>query len=212
MSKRLATVRHSGRPSANRRRRRPQGTGAHTPVTAGEEWQQYVAIARIVRPQGRRGEVAAEVLTDFSARFASLRQAFLEQPGKPPDSVQVEDAWPHLGRIILKLEGVDSIEAANRLRHRHLLIRREERVYLPPHRYYVSDLVGCRVVTHSDLTYEVGMVTAVEPTGGVDLLHVRRSDGREALIPLAEAICTRIDPENKLIVVAPPEELLDLNP
>lgn len=181
-------------------------------VTAADDWQQqFLAIARIVRPQGRQGEVAAEILTDFSARFDNLRQAFLEQPGGSPNPVRVEGAWSHRGRIILKLEGVDSIEAADRLRNRHLLIRREERTQLPPHHYYVSDLVGCRVVTHSRQPHEVGRVIAVEPTGGVDLLYVRRRDGRETLIPLAEAICTEIDPDGKLIVIEAPEDLLDLN-
>ena len=177
------------------------------------DWpEQFVAIARIVKPQGRRGEVAAEILTDFPARFDSLRQVFLEHPGRPPESAVVEGAWVHKGRIILKFAGIGSIDEANRLRSLHVLIRHEERTELPAHRYYVSDLVGCRVITEHEGHGELGTVIEVEPTGGVDLLHVRRLDGRELLIPLAQAVCTRIDPESKLIVVEPPEALLDLNP
>ena len=176
-------------------------------LTAG-----FVAIARIVRPQGRRGEVAAEILTDFPERFDHLRHVFLERPGHPPDSLEVESAWMHKGRVILKFSGIDSIERANRLRSLHVLIPREERTQLYGHRYYVSELVGCRVIAEHGGRRELGTVTAVEPTGGVDLLHVGRPDGRELLIPLAQAICIRIDTENKLIVVKPPEALLDLNP
>ena len=178
---------------------------------AGNWPEQFLAIARIVKPQGRRGEVAAEILTDFPARFDNLRQVFLEHPGRPPDSVVVENAWMHKGRVILKFSGIDSIDGANRLRSLHVLIRREERTELPAPRYYVSDLVGCRVVTEHEGHRELGIVTEVESTGGVDLLHIRRPDGREVLVPLAEAVCTRIDPEAKLIVVEPPEALLDLN-
>ncbi len=182
-------------------------------VAATGNWpQRFVAIARIVRPQGRRGEVAAEILTDFPARFDHLRHVFLEHPDRPPDSFRVESARMHKGRVILKFSGVDSIDGADRLRSLHVLIRREERTELCGHRYYVSDLVGCRVIAGQEGQRELGTVTSVEPTGGVDLLHVTRPDGRELLIPLAEAICTRIDTENRLIVVEPPEALLDLNP
>jgi 16S rRNA processing protein RimM len=174
--------------------------------------EKFLAIARIVKPQGRRGEVAAEVLTDFPARFDGVRQVFLESPDRQPEPAKVETAFAHKGRIILKFAGVDSIDEANRLRNLHVLIRHEERMELPAHHYYVSDLVGCRVITEQGERSELGTVTEVEPTGGVDLLHVRGPDGRELLIPLAEAVCTRINPEGKLIVVEPPEALLDLNP
>jgi 16S rRNA processing protein RimM len=173
---------------------------------------QFLAIARIIRPQGRRGEVAAEILTDFPARFEGVGRVFLESPDRRPEPAEVESAFAHKGRIILKFAGVDSIDEANRLRSLHVLIRHEERTELPAHHYYVSDLVGCRVITEQGEYRELGTVTEVEPTGGVDLLHVKREDGREFLIPLAEAVCTRIDPEGKLIVVEPPEALLDLNP
>jgi 16S rRNA processing protein RimM len=178
----------------------------------GDLSERFLAIARIVKPQGRRGEVAAEILTDVPARFDSLRRTYLEHPGHMPNSTVVERAWMHKGRIILKFAGIDSIEDANRLRNLSVLIRHEERKALPAHHYYVSDLVGCRVITQDNGPREVGTVTEVEPTGGVDLLHVSRRDGRELLIPLAEAVCTRIDPEGKRIVVEPPEGLLDLNP
>ncbi len=175
----------------------------------------FLAIARIVRPQGRHGEVAAEILTDYPERFRSLRQAFLESPGGNPAPIALERAWPHKGRMILKLAGIDSIDGASELRGRHVLIPREEKVALPPHQYYLWELEGCRVVAeHEGKRREVGTVTAVEPTGGVDVLHVERSGGgasREVLIPLAQAICTRIDTAAKTIVIDPPEDLLELN-
>lgn len=174
----------------------------------------FLAIARVVKPQGRRGEVAAEILTDFPARFGDLRRAFLENPGCPPDLVMVEKVWPHKGRVVLKFSGVDSIEQAERLAGRHLLIPREERAPLPPHHYYHWELRGCRVVTEREgVSIEVGTVTDVESTGGAHLLHVSRRDGPggEVLIPLAQEICTRIDTEAKTIVIDPPEDLLELN-
>ncbi len=180
-------------------------------ASLGKETNQFLAIARIVKPQGRRGEVAAKVLTDFPARFGKLRRAFLERPGYPPGLVVVEKVWPHKGGVILKFSGVESIEGASRLRGLHVLVPREERTPLPAHYYYVWELIGCRVVSQSrGMASEVGTVTDIEGTGGVDLLHVATPRG-EVLIPLAQAICTRIDTRARMIVIDPPADLLELN-
>ena len=70
---------------------------------------------------------------------------------------------------------------------------------------------GCRVVWERK-GLEIGTVVEIEPTGGVDVLHVKRPEGKsEILIPLAQEICTRIDLDNRIIVIDPPEELLELN-
>lgn len=171
----------------------------------------FLAIARIARPQGRRGEVVADLLTDFPARFRELAVVFVEQPGQPPEALALERSWPHKGRIVLKLAGVDSIESASRLRGRLVLIPREQRVALAAHQYYLWELRGCRVVREQDgVEKVVGTVGEVESTGGVDVLHVSTPRG-EVLVPLAQAICTRIDPAAKTIVINPPEDLLELN-
>lgn len=177
------------------------------------EPDRFLAIARIARSRGRRGEVVADILTDFPARFEDLRQAFLEQPGQSPKALDVEHAWFHKGRVVLKFSGIDSIESASRLRGLHVLILRDQRTQLPPHHYYFWELQGCRVIVERQgERYEVGMVTYVEPTGGVDLLHVARGGHRgEVLIPLAQAICKQIDTPGKTIVIDPLEDLLDLN-
>jgi 16S rRNA processing protein RimM len=173
--------------------------------------ERFLAVARVLRPQGRRGEVLAELLTDSSSRFQELRQVFLESPGKAPHPIKVENVWSHKGRVVIKFSGVDSIGSASGLRGRHVLILAEERVPLPPNHYYLWELHGCRVVAErGGRRVELGTVTDIEPTGGVDVLHVATSRG-EVLIPLAQAICTKIDTEAKTIFIDPPEDLLDLN-
>jgi 16S rRNA processing protein RimM len=171
----------------------------------------FLAVARVVRPQGRRGEVLAEPLTDFASRFQGLQQVFLENPEKAPQPIKVENVWSHKGRVVIKFSGVDSIAGASCLKGRHVLILAEERMPLPPDRYYIWELQGCRVITeHRGRCVEVGTVTDVEATGGVDILHVATSYG-EVLIPLAQAICTNIDTRARTILIDPPEDLLDLN-
>lgn len=174
------------------------------------EPDRFLAIARIVRPQGRHGEVVADILTDFPSRFQTLRQAFLEEGADAPRPVEVERTWFHKGRVVLKISRVDSIESASRLRGCHVFIPREERTPLPPHSYYLWELEGCRVIAERQgARREVGTVTEVEATGGVDVLHVATPRG-EVLIPLAQTICTKIDAPNKTIVIDPPEDLLEL--
>ncbi len=176
--------------------------------------ERFLAVARIVKTQGRRGEVAAEILTDFPHRFENLRRAFLENPGTEPEAVMLESAWPHKGRIVLKFSGVDSISEAERLRGRLVLVPQGEKVKLPSGSYYVAELAGCRVLRkQGERVQEIGTVTEVEHTGGADLLHVDPGGPKESelLIPLAETICTRIDIKAKIIWIDPPGDLLELN-
>ena len=175
---------------------------------------QYLAIARIARPQGRHGEVVADILTDFPERFQKLRRAYLESAAGESQLVDIEKTWPHKGRIVLKFAGVDSINQADSLRGLHVFIRTEDRVTLPEHHYYVWELQGCRVMRErAGVSEEVGTVMDIERTGGVDLLRVTRArdKSRELLIPLTQEICRRIDTAAKMILIDPPEDLLELN-
>lgn len=189
---------------------RPAQQGAGTAEADGE-MRTLIAIARVTRPQGRKGEVLAEILTDFPSRFEGLQRAFLEDPGKNPHAVTVEDTWLHKGKVVLKFAGVGSIDDAEKLRGRLVLVPEEEKVALSADQYYLWELEGCQVVAESGGTRTpVGVVTEVERTGGADLLHVA-DESREVLIPFVRAICKVIDPESRLIVIDPPENLLDLN-
>lgn len=180
----------------------------------------FIAIARIIKPQGRRGEVSSEILTDFPERFGKLGKVFLADPRSDshaePRAVVLEKAWLHKDRVVLKLAGVDSIGQADSLREFGVMIPYEERIRLPTGSYYTAELEGCRVMTAPPgAGFEIGTVTAVEPTGGVPLLRVtpHADEGRsnEILIPLAQEICREINTETGLIVIDPPGDLLDLN-
>ena len=171
----------------------------------------YLSIARITRPQGRHGEVAAEILTGFPDRFQSLENAFLTVGAEPPQIRRLEKAWPHKGKIILKFQGVDTISEAERLRDYQVVIPREERVPAPPNHYYHYELVGCSVLECTQGgSRKLGTIEGFEHTGGVDLLIVKSSEG-ELLIPFAETICRKIDTSARIIEVDLPKELASIN-
>jgi 16S rRNA processing protein RimM len=171
---------------------------------------EYLRIARIQKVQGRRGEVAAELWTDFPERFQPGEALWLSGEGLPEavaEAVVLEQSWMHKGRIILKFRGVDTISAAETLVGRWVLVPRSARWPLPPGAVYLSDLVGCAVLEGEEV---LGIVEGIEETGAVPLLKVNR-DGRELLVPLARDICSSISPEKKEIRVRLPEGLQELN-
>ena len=175
----------------------------------------YVTLARIVRPQGRRGEVAAEILTDFPERLTKLKSAFLWDGKTKRRDIAVRSCWlsmSHGGQAIFHFEGSDSINDAEKFTGLQIQLPLEERAELPDGSYFVTDLIGCEVF--ADGATRVGVVRDVLPTGqgtaGTPVLIVDSPRG-EILIPLAVNICTKIDLDARRIEISPPEGLLDLN-
>ena len=169
--------------------------------------EELVAVARAVKTRGLRGEVVAELLTDFPDRFEGLDNLIAVAPDGSRTTLALEDHWFHGERIVLNFAGFDSIEAASELVGREFAVPEAERVELEEDEFYDWELAGCRVETVEG--ERLGTVREVMRTGGVEMLVVGREDGGEYLIPMAEDICVRIDVEDKLVRVDPPEGLLE---
>ena len=172
-----------------------------------DKLEELITIARIARPQGHRGEVIADLLTDFPERFSKLRTALVKKSNGEFAQLPLETSRLHKGRIVLKFAGYDDMNAAEGLRDARVLITKDQLVKLPADNYYEFDLVDCEVITTGGRT--VGKVTGVQSYGAAPLLVVSDTK-REHLIPLVSSICLDIDIANKRIVVDPPEGLLDL--
>lgn len=174
-----------------------------------------VTIARVLRPHGRRGEVACEILTDFPDRLKALRQAELWDGRSEPRRVTVLSCWlsnSRGGQAIFHFENSQSISDAEKLVGLEVQIPLARRMELPIGSYYVTDLIGCEV--HSVAGVALGKVIDVQFTGeqvkGTPVLILNSARG-ELLIPLAHEICTSVDLVSRRIVVSLPEGLLDLN-
>lgn len=170
---------------------------------------ELVAVARAAKTRGLRGELVADLLTDFPERFEELEELIAVAPDGKRTTLFLEDHWFQGGRIVLKFAGYDSIEAASALIGYEFAVPETERVELEEDEFYDWELIGCRVETVEG--EELGLVSEVLRTGGdAEVLVVEKADAkREHLIPLAETICVEIDIENKLIRVDPPEGLLE---
>jgi 16S rRNA processing protein RimM len=171
-----------------------------------------VTLARILRPRGLRGELAAEILTDFPERLPELREVWLADGRSAPRRTKVRRCWlatSRGGQAIFHFDGVENVEAAERLRGCEVQIPLEQRVKLDPGNYYVGELIGCEV-WEAGAAAAMGAVRDVEFPGGAPLLAVETSEG-EVLVPLAAEFCIRIDVNAKRIDVVLPEGLRDLN-
>lgn len=174
---------------------------------------EFVTIARVIKPQGRVGEVAAELFTDFPERFAERRHLFALAVDGSRRELELEDFWPHKRRIVLKFAGIDSIDDAVRLAGAEIQIPRAQRAKLDEGSFFVSELVGCAVaeIAADGTARELGRVDdVIFGAGEAPLLHVD-NDGREFLIPFVESFLRRVDLEAKRIELVLPEGMLELD-
>lgn len=166
-----------------------------------------MVIAEIVRPRGNRGEMMARSLTDVPGRLQSLRQANVRLASGVDRPIEIAGVWLHQGDWVLKLAGVDSIDAANEFRGADLWVPISDRALLPEGEYFQSDLTGCDVVDRSD-GQSVGTVQGWQQYGGTPLMEVH-VDGREVLIPFVASEC-EVDLAGRVIRANLPGGILDL--
>jgi 16S rRNA processing protein RimM len=165
-------------------------------------------VGRIARAHGLRGQVIVNPETDFpDERFQPGAELFIERGGRV-ETLTVTSARFHRERPVIGLEGVETMNEAATLAGQELRVPIERLAALPPDTFYRHDLIGCRVETRAGCT--VGIVRDVEGTLVGSRLVVD-GDAGEVLIPLVSDICPIVDPATKLIVIDPPEGLIEVN-
>lgn len=168
-----------------------------------------VSVARAVKTRGLKGEVVADLLTDFPERFEALERVIGQSPNGARQVLEIEDYWFQNGRIVLKFVDYDTIEASQELVGCEFCVPELDRVVLEEDEYYDFELEGCVVSKVSGET--VGTVSSILKTGGTEILVIKTSDEKDVLVPLAESIVVKIDTAGKTIVIDPPEGLLELS-
>jgi 16S rRNA processing protein RimM len=165
-----------------------------------------ITIAKLVRTRGLRGELVADILTDFPERFDNLQEVFVVKPNGETSKLEIEKFWFQKNRIVIKFVDFDSIEAAENLRYCEVCVAEDEAVELEADEFYDWQLQDCAIETVDG--EKLGTVKEVLRTSGTELLVITGGT-KEYLIPFVEAICTEVDIENKLIKVDAPEGLLE---
>jgi 16S rRNA processing protein RimM len=187
----------------------------------------WIVLAHLLRPQGRKGEVLAELFTDFPERFEDQKRVFLAAPGFNGEQTEARAAevvafWlpvgKNEGRVVLQFAGIDTISDAEALAGQDVLVPREERRRLDDESVYISELIGCTVYNGPA---PVGVVEDVQfamtSDGGrrlddaAPLLALTSTEGDEVLIPFAKAFLVAVDIEAKRIDMKLPDGLIEIN-
>jgi len=176
-----------------------------TPDPSGE----FITLARVVKTQGRHGEVAVEVHSDVPDRFAEgMKLLALEKSGEARRDLEVEGLWPHKGLLVLKFDGVDSMSDAEELIGCELQVPGTDRASLEHGWNYVSDLVGCVVLDHG---LEIGRIEDVQFGAGEAPLLIVGSGGKRFDVPFAEAYLEAVDMALRQVRMNLPEGMLEIN-
>ena len=168
--------------------------------------EDLVAIAKLNKTRGLRGELVANLLTDFPERFDGLEKVIaVDEQGKRQE-LEIEKFWFQKDRIVLKFKGFNTIEKAETLRDREICVPETEAVELGEDEFFDWELQDCAVETIEGA--KIGTVRELLRTGGTEVLVVQGAV-KDYLIPFAASVCTEVDVENKLIKIDAPEGLLE---
>ncbi|PYP92767.1 MAG: 16S rRNA processing protein RimM [Candidatus Angelobacter sp. Gp1-AA117] len=176
----------------------PSGAGAAA---------EFITIAKVIKTQGRLGEVAATLFTDFPERFAGRKRLLLLDQKDQRRELELEDYWFHKGHVVLKFQGVDSISDAETLVGCEVQIPRVERTELEAGEIYVSDLIGCAVY---DAGREIGKIQNVQFGAGEAPLLVIRGE-KEHLVPFVTEYIENIVFQQQRVEMKLPQGMLELD-
>lgn len=160
-----------------------------------DEW---VTIGLIRKPHGVYGYVKVELLTDVPDRFRDLQWIWLEFPDGRRGHMAIEEYHMNHRDTLLKLDSIDDLETAARLRGAYIQVRSTEKAPLSEGQFYTSELVGSRVITEGG--DEIGHVREVLSMPANDIYVVDTPRG-EVLIPAISDVVTGIDSEHRRVVI-----------
>jgi len=165
----------------------------------------WVDIGRIRKPHGLRGNMRADLLTDVPERFKDLEQVWLESGNGERSPYTIESCKTERNALMLKFAGVDTPEAADKLRGAYIQVPDDQKAQLPEGQFYVCDLIGSKVLTEDGS--EVGMLREILQMPANDIFVVDTPDG-ESLIPAIQEVIVELDAVNKRVVIRPMSGLI----
>lgn len=160
--------------------------------------EEYLEIGQIVNTNGLKGYLKVKPFTDDITRFEELETVYI-QKGKELIEFIIQDVKYSKNMVLLKLEGIDDIDEAQKYRNYYIKINRENAVELKENSYFIVDIIGSEVFTDEDRY--LGKVVDVFPTGSNDVYTVKADDGKEILLPAIEEVIKNVDTKNKKIIV-----------
>lgn len=158
---------------------------------------EYLRIGKIVRPHGIKGAVKLEPSTSDNSRFSALSDAFIETNGAYKPCKVISASCSHT-EVILQIEGVSDRNAAEALRGKFICVDRAHAVPLPEGRYFIADLIGCKVYD-SEGEY-LGVLHDVMERPANDVYEIRKQ-GCTLLVPALKKLLASVDVAAKNIIL-----------
>lgn len=165
----------------------------------------YLELGKIVSTHGVRGELRVQAWCDSYEFFSAFKKVYVGK--REMAEYNVVNSRPHGNVMLLTLEGVNTLELANELRNKTLFVRRED-APLPDNRYFIAELIGCRVLDSDNEKKEYGEITDVSNNGASDIWHIKR-DGVEYLFPSTPDTVVSVDVEKCVALIRPIRGIFD---
>lgn len=167
--------------------------------------KQYLETAKIVATHGIRGEVRCQYFCDSAEFLCEFDELYLDKNGEKP--VEIARAYPHKNVVIMKIEGIDTVEDAQKLIGKTLYMDRDD-VELPEDVYFIQDIIGL-VVKDIDSGEVYGKISEVYQNGATDVYSIKKENGTELMFPYIDEVVKKIDIEAGEMLIKPLEGLFD---
>ena len=168
--------------------------------------KEYLEIGEIVGTQGVRGELRLNPWCDSPDFVSGFKTLYYNSSGSC--AAQIKSARPHGNIVLLTIEGIDSVEKAQKMRGTVLYMKRSD-AKLPKGSYFIAELIGCTVYDADEPEKIYGTLSDVSPTGANDVWHIKSENGKEYLIPAIPDVCVETDVANNRIVIRPLKGIFD---
>ena len=159
---------------------------------------QYLELGQIVNVRGLKGEVKVNSFAENNSRFETLSEIFLKAKGNM-QKYKIQKVSYSKNQVILKFEGIDTVEEAEKLRNSYILVDRNNLEELPEGVYYLADLIGLNVYTEEN--EYLGKVDDIFQTGSNDVYVVKNDLGQSKLLPGIPEVIKEINLEASKIIV-----------
>lgn len=168
--------------------------------------KQYLELAQIVSTHGVRGELRVNPWCDSPEFACKFKIVYFDDKGEKP--IKVISARPHGNIVLMKLEGVETVEQAAALRNKVIYMNRAD-AKLPEGSWFIADLIGCAAHDADNEAKIWGTVTDVSQTGANDVWHITAANGKEYLLPVIDPVVIKTDVENGKVFIRPLKGIFD---
>jgi len=166
-----------------------------------------VTVGIITRPHGLRGMLKVNPTTDDPTRFKHLEEVGLRLEQRVLGIFRIEEVRVAHSQVVVKFHGIDTVEAAERLRGAEVIIPRAACLPTDENQYYHFDLIGLEVLTSDGRP--LGRISDIMNFPANDVWEIRDPHGREILLPAIDSVIQKVDIERRQVIVTPIAGLLD---